>query len=263
VLGLRIDAGALAGRKAGRKRRIPKGAASAHAVLANETVILEGPCNGGAEAPPLQTRGEKFEVKALSKYSAQRTLDAYVSDARLVADCLNGNEEAWHALIDRYAGLIYSIPLKYGLSADDAAEIFQSACLCLFTELPKIRDPKALPAWLIQVTAHRCSRWQHEQAQFQAADDEEMESHLEKRSRVLSAEQVREIEVEQTLRDALAVLSPQCRQLIHMLFYESPARPYEEVAATLGLAIGSIGFTRRRCLERLRKYLERADFGAP
>jgi DNA-directed RNA polymerase specialized sigma24 family protein len=65
------------------------------------------------------------------------------------------------------------------------------------------------------------------------------------------------------LRDAQASLSPQCRRLIEMLFYESPSRPYEEVAAALGLAKGSIGFTRRRCLESLRKHLERAGFTAP
>lgn len=196
----------------------------------------------------------------MSKHSSQLALDASVSDARLVGDCLNGKEDAWLALIDRYKSLIYSVPLKYGLSADDAAEIFQSVCLSLLSELAKIRDPQALPAWLIQVTAHRCSQWQREQQQFEAADNEEMETHVEKKSKELSAGQVREIEIEQMLREALAGLSPQCRQLIDMLFYESPARPYEEVAATLGLATGSIGFTRRRCLEYLRKSLERAGF---
>ena len=199
----------------------------------------------------------------MSKDPAQIAHNTSVSNARLVEDCLNGKEEAWRALIDRYKNLIYSVPLKYGLSADDAAEIFQSVWLSLLSELPKIRDPQALAAWLIQVTAHRCSQWQREQQQFLGVDDEEMETHVEKKSKELTQEQVREVELEQMLREALADLSPQCRQLIDMLFYESPARPYEEVAATLGLATGSIGFTRRRCLEYLRKNLERAGFTAP
>lgn len=182
---------------------------------------------------------------------------------RLVQDCLDGKEDAWLALVDRFKNLIYSIPLKCGLSADDAAEIFQSVCLSLLSELSKIRDPQALPAWLIQVTSRRCSQWQREQQQYLAADDEEMETHVDKKSRELSAEQVRETELEQVLREALAGLSLQCRQLIEMLFYESPPRPYEEVAAALGLATGSIGFTRKRCLEYLRKNLERAGFMAP
>jgi RNA polymerase sigma factor (sigma-70 family) len=196
----------------------------------------------------------------LSKDSAHIAPNTSASNARLVRDCLNGKEDAWLALIDRYKNLIYSIPLEYGLSADDAAEIFQSVCLSLLSELPKIRDPQALPAWLIQVTARRCSHWRRAQEQFVVTDDEELETHVEKKSKELSREQVREIELEQMLREALAGLSPQCRQLIHMLFYESPARSYEQIAATLGLAIGSIGFTRRRCLENLRKKLEHAGF---
>jgi RNA polymerase sigma factor (sigma-70 family) len=199
----------------------------------------------------------------LPKDTAQPALDNSASNERLVQDCLNGKADAWLALIHRYKNLIYSIPVKYGLSADDAAEIFQSVCLSLLSELPKIRDPQALPAWLIRVTTNRCANWQREQQQFQAADEEEMEIHVQKKSKELSVEQVREIELEQMLREGLAGLSPQCRKLIEMLFYESPVRPYEEVAAALGLATGSIGFTRKRCLEYLRKNLERAGFAAP
>jgi len=199
-------------------------------------------------------------MTTLQNESAQTAYDASVSNARLVRDCLNGNEEAWLALVDRYKNLIYSIPLKYGLTGDDSAEIFQSVCLSLLSELPKIRDPQALPAWLIQVTARRCATVQREQQPFVAVDDEDLEAHVEKHSSDLSREQIRELELEQMLREARTALSPQCQQLIEMLFYESPARPYEEVAAKLGLATGSIGLTRKRCLDYLRKNLERAGF---
>jgi DNA-directed RNA polymerase specialized sigma24 family protein len=62
------------------------------------------------------------------------------------------------------------------------------------------------------------------------------------------------------LREAVARLSPRCRELIRLLFFEIPARPYEEVARHLGLAKGSIGFIRMRCLERLRRLLEEKGF---
>ncbi len=196
----------------------------------------------------------------MPKVTSKPTAEGFASNARLVRDCLNGREDAWRALIDRFKNLIFSIPLKYGIAAEDAAEIFQSVCLSLLSELDKIRDPQALPAWLIQVTARRCANWLREQRQFLGTEEEEFESHLDQKSRELSASQVREIELEQVLREAQDGLSPQCRRLIEMLFYESPARPYEEVAAELGLATGSIGFTRQKCLEYLRKNLERAGF---
>ena len=50
-------------------------------------------------------------------------------DGLLVQECLKGSEEAWSALIDKYKNLIFSIPIKYGFSPDEAAEIFQAVCL--------------------------------------------------------------------------------------------------------------------------------------
>lgn len=62
---------------------------------------------------------------------------------------------------------------------------------------------------------------------------------------------------EQLLREALAGLSSQCRRLMEMLFFENPPRSYSEVAAELGLEMGSIGLTRLKCLQRLsRRFLE-------
>jgi DNA-directed RNA polymerase specialized sigma24 family protein len=69
-----------------------------------------------------------------------------------------------------------------------------------------------------------------------------------------------ELEREQALRDALAALADRCRRLIRMLFFNTPAVPYEEAARQLGLAKGSIGFLRMRCLRRLRRELEDRGF---
>ena len=65
---------------------------------------------------------------------------------------------------------------------------------------------------------------------------------------------------EQVLREALIAVPERCRELIHMLFFEDFPRPYPEVAASLGIATGSVGFIRRRCLDRLRKFLLEAGF---
>ena len=76
------------------------------------------------------------------------------SDTVLVKECLAGNEQAWSVLIDKYKALIYSIPVRYGLPAQEAADVFQGTCLELLERLPELREPRALPKWLIQV-AHR------------------------------------------------------------------------------------------------------------
>lgn len=179
-------------------------------------------------------------------------------DSRLVRQCLKGNEEAWSALVDKYKNLIFSIPIKYGFSADDATDIFQSVCLELLSQLPNLREPKALPKWIMQVTAHKCFHGKRQQQRTEVSDPNDPKFE---RSTPPRAESIlREVEDEQNLRQAISALAPRCQQLIHMLFFEDPARPYQEVARSLGIAPGSIGFIRQRCLERLRKGLIDADF---
>src|ERR1051326_4725354 len=81
------------------------------------------------------------------------------SDESLVKECLKGNEAAWNALLLKYRNLIYSIPLKHGLSRDDANDIYQQVCMQLLRSLGELRDYRSLPAWLITTTMRLCSGW--------------------------------------------------------------------------------------------------------
>lgn len=154
-------------------------------------------------------------------------------------------------MIDRYKRLIFSIPIKYGLSVDDATDIFQSVCVEMLSELPKLREAEALPKWIIQVTSHKCFHHKRQQQRVQPLNPDDDE--CEQSTPALAEEILRQTEDEQSLRQAISEIPPRCQQLIRMLFLEEPARPYQEVARRLGLALGSIGFIRQRCLERLRK----------
>jgi len=181
-------------------------------------------------------------------------------DSRLVRACLRGSEDAWSALLEKYKNLIFSIPIKQGIPRDDAADVFQRVCLLLLAELKQLRQPEALPMWLIRVTAHECSRWRRQEQPYAARDPVESDLALARPDAPLPDEMLARIRQEQTLREAVRVLTPRCRRLIEMLFFESPARPYQDVARSLGLATGSIGFIRGRCLGRLRRHLEKTGF---
>ncbi|MFB3826838.1 MAG: RNA polymerase sigma factor [Bryobacteraceae bacterium] len=183
---------------------------------------------------------------------------ASISDERLVRECLDGSQEAWGTLIDRYKRLIYSIAVKYHASPDDAADIFQAVCLELFSEMPKLRKAGSLRSWLISVTTHKCYHWKQKQAVTAGTDGTDPEKVAE--TLAVPPELLEEAEREQILRETVAKLSPRCREMIRLLFYETPALPYAEVARRLGLATGSIGFIRGRCLKRLQQLLEEAGF---
>jgi RNA polymerase sigma factor (sigma-70 family) len=184
--------------------------------------------------------------------------EAKWNDTRLVKECLSGDEAAWAQLIDKYKALIYSIPIKYNLPPQEAADVFQSTCVELLVRLPELREPRALPKWLMQVAHHECYRVKRLSKRVVSRDSEE--NSPEPEVPPIAESLVQQTQEEQMLREAIAVLTPQCRRLVEMLFFESPSRPYAEVAAELGLALGSIGFTRQKCMERLRRQLEELGF---
>ncbi len=104
----------------------------------------------------------------------QRESRASWPDDRLVAECLQGDEKAWSALVDKYKNLIFSIPIKLGLY-DDAADIFQAVCLDLLTDLPRLREPSALPKWLMQTCYHKCLQCRRRAERHVALAEEDAE----------------------------------------------------------------------------------------
>lgn len=168
----------------------------------------------------------------------------------LLRRCAAGDEDAWRELVELFAPLILSIPRRYGLKAALAEDVFADVCLALVRSLPKIRDPKALPAWLIRTTTR--ATW----------------DTARKAKVLLSAEGLPELtgaappdefvnarEEAHLVREALTQVPPRCRELLELLYFKAPAPSYDDIARDLDVPRGSIGPTRRRCLEKLRRSL--------
>lgn len=188
------------------------------------------------------------------KITAEKQGGKAWDDRRLVKKCLGGDQEAWSTLVDKYKALIYSIPVKYGLPPQEAADVFQSTCLELLARLPELREPRALPKWLMQVAHHECYRLKRQSQRVVSRDGNA--DLPEPETPAIAETLVEQTQAEQMVREAMSALTPQCRRLVEMLFFEASPRPYTEVAAALGLAVGSIGFTRQKCIERLRLRLK-------
>lgn len=191
----------------------------------------------------------------------QKERQADFSDSQLISRCLQGNQEAWSALIDKYKNLIYSIPIKLGIY-QDAADIFQSVCVDLLSELPRLRDHRALPKWLMQTCYHKCLRHQRAADRLVELEPEgtDGKAGLPAPADDLPEHMLVQLQQEQILRDAITELPEKCEQMVRLLFFELPPRPYHEIADELGMATGSIGAIRARCLAHLRKHLEKRGF---
>ena len=181
-------------------------------------------------------------------------------DHRLIGECLRGNDRAWTALIGKYKNLIYSIPLKYGATPEDAADIFQSVCLELFAELPRLRRTAALRSWLITVTAHMSFQWKMKRRRRAEQELTDTDDYRLEDGGAVPGALFEEIQRDQLVREAVARLPARCQEIIRLLFFEDPPVAYRDLAKHLGLATGSIGFIRGRCLVRLQRALERLGF---
>jgi RNA polymerase sigma factor (sigma-70 family) len=187
-------------------------------------------------------------------------LEEGAADAILVRACLDGSAEAWTAVMGKYKRLIYSIPIKFGARPDEAAEIFQAVCADLVAGLPRLRRHEALKPWLLRVTCHKTLRWKTQvrrESLWAQADDA---TDAPTMADGAGAKLLEDVQREQALREAVASLTPRCREMVRLLFFEQPPLPYNEVARRLGLATGSIGFIRGRCLKKLRAKLKTAGF---
>jgi RNA polymerase sigma factor (sigma-70 family) len=181
----------------------------------------------------------------------QRCDDSVVID--LVASARDGDVRAWDALVERYAPLIWSICRRYRLDQADAEDVGQSVWLHLVNHLDNIREPAALAGWLATTTRRECGRLvraaRGPHALVYALDAETMADEQSN----AAEEQVLAAERHAALREAYSHLPTDCQRLVAMLTADPPL-PYAEISATLAMPVGSIGPTRSRCLDRMRRH---------
>jgi RNA polymerase sigma factor (sigma-70 family) len=171
----------------------------------------------------------------------------------LVARARKGDKQAWDALVERYAPLIWSICRRHRLCGADAEDVGQSVWLHLVDKLDRVRDPAALPGWLATTTRRECGRVLREargpRTTGFAVDAEELpdEQAGTTDQDLLLAER------HAALREAFAHLPSDGQRLIALLAADPPL-PYTEISARLGIPVGSIGPNRARCLAKMRRY---------
>jgi RNA polymerase sigma factor (sigma-70 family) len=167
----------------------------------------------------------------------------------LVTQARNGEKQAWDELVDRYTPLLWSICRRYRLGRADAEDVGQSVWMRLVGHLASLRDPAALPGWLATTTQRECGRI------LRAARNQETSGHppeIPDTTTGAAESELLRAERHAALRQAFTHLPPSCQQLIALLTQDPPV-PYAEISAKLGIPVGSIGPSRRRCLGKLRR----------
>lgn len=174
-------------------------------------------------------------------------------DAALVQACRAGDEAAWRQLVRRYERLVYTVPRRAGLEADAAAEVFQATFTRLFRHLDSLDDGARVRAWLVTTARRETLRVLARPAPAEAADDEVLERLVD--GSPLPDELLGALQQQHRVRQAVQRLDERSRRFVELVFLRDEPPPYDEIAARLGIAVGSIGPTRARCLAKLRALL--------
>jgi len=171
---------------------------------------------------------------------------------RLVTRCLEGREDAWEEFLQRYARLIWATAQRSGASPEEAEEIFQRSWVVIVEGLGKLKNREALVGWIVSITRNQTLRLIEESRRHRRRIDRENMDEDQEAGNPQEADLLRR-ESSVLLHRAMDGLSDRCRKLLTCLFLTEPRPDYEEIAEVTGLAVGSIGPIRARCLARLRK----------
>jgi RNA polymerase sigma factor (sigma-70 family) len=177
----------------------------------------------------------------------------------LVAAAAAGEPLAWNQLIDRYAVLIRSVCRSHRLGDADTDDVAQLTWLRAVEHIGRLRDPDRFGAWIGTTARHECLAVLRGRKRVVPTADEI--------SRPLFAEHADPDETElaaerrAAVRHALGALPPRQQTLLRLLHSETEPS-YEAIGSALGMPVGSIGPTRGRALERLRRELQHAPRSA-
>ena len=178
-------------------------------------------------------------------------------DRDLIQQCRRGSAGAWHQVLNRYERLVFSIPLRYGLSQDDAADIAQLTFTALVQNIDKLAEDSRLGAYLSTIA--RRNTWRLLQRKRREIPSEHLEGSSFAESAVVlgksDAHSIEHWELTDWLDTGLSQLSERCRKLLTALYFRPEFSSYAEVAEHFGMPVGSVGPTRARCLKRLRQVL--------
>jgi RNA polymerase sigma factor (sigma-70 family) len=179
--------------------------------------------------------------------------DVSISDRDLIRACRKGDNRAWRSLVERYRRLVFSIPLNYGLSTEDAEDLTQLTFTFLIQSLDSLDDDSRLGPWLATVAHRHTWRVLKRNRREGTGVERDVTEYVTLLGK--GDESIERWELLAWLDQGLSLISEPCRRLLQALYFDPQQPTYEEVAARLNMPVGSIGPTRARCLQYLKRAL--------
>src|SRR5580658_8071487 len=181
------------------------------------------------------------------------------NDAQLLADYLaGGSEPAFARLVRRYIDLVYSAARRQVRDEHLAQDITQAVFILLSQKAAAIRNPVALPAWLLKTTHHVAANALREQRR---RANHEKEAAAMTPLVVEPQQHTMSQQVADVLDQALARLRERDRCAIVLRFLEG--KSLIEVGNSMGISQAAAQQRVTRALARLRRLFARHGVHTP
>ena len=166
----------------------------------------------------------------------------------LVADGGPNAGEAWRLIVERHVDTVWKVVRCFGLSKEASWDAYQSTWLRAIERLETLREPQRFDSWLKAIARNEALAVIRARSRLVPTDDdpEGLSDEPAPGERLLRDEQ------KVAVRAGFAALPQQCQDLLRLLTAE-PRISYDEIERLLGMKHGSIGPTRGRCLDKLRR----------
>lgn len=178
-------------------------------------------------------------------------MDVTTPLSTLVPAAREGDQHAWNAIVDRFLPLVNALVRGFRMSEADGDDVSQTVWLRLVEHLGDLREPDALPGWIRTTTRNECLRLLTARGRVRPVDPQEY-GGLDAVEDDIADDDLLAAERGNLLREAMAELPAARRELLLLLLADPPIA-YEQISERLGIPIGSIGPTRARALEQLRR----------
>ncbi len=179
----------------------------------------------------------------------------YDSISNIWFGILGKDPACWSQLVHRLSPLVYTVANKSGLQPTEAEDCAQQTWTALYQSRHKIKDPNRIPVWLIRVASREATRIIKSRSRHQSEQPE-----LPEHSEGLPDRELELLESAAILKQGMELLGDRCHKLLDAIFLAPEKKKYADIARDLGIPANSLGPTRTRCLNKLRKILEELGY---
>lgn len=186
--------------------------------------------------------------------------EATTSDWALVQSCAAGDEQACTRLVADHQRMVYQLSLHLLGDSQEALDLSQEVFLRVFRTLSQFRGQSALRTWIYRIVVNQASNRQRWWRRRHRSQQVPLEAHVEahgdlpdNRGAIMPDRLLGQKEAASVVWRALDKLPFDQRAVI--VLREIDEMSYDEIADSLGVAVGTVKSRLARAREQLRETL--------